>query len=560
MNTLEQGIIVLNQKNMIIGYNVQTENILCEISQGLNLDFYDFMTNLKGDCHYDGKNLLRINDKTYQVTIYSLVEAYYQIVIIDIKTQSIQYYYENIIDTIPDMIVIVQDDEIKLANKAAKKLVKNIVGNSIEDLLRENSNIANGRIQEVIKKKTVGMPIDYRIYTKNNDVYEAELIPAYIDYNGRPAVLSIARDITTKKAELKEAARMQKILLSKKIPTFDHIMMRMIYMPSKTVSGDFYFFEKKNDHTVIGILGDVRGKGITAAMKISAFEVLFREMIHSSPSFESFAEILNCKVMQYFDDFYVAGILFMLDFKNKKITFLGAGINEFKIYDQNKIGKTIKLRGPFLGMFDQLPFDRISLNIEDYSRILLYSDGFEENIMCDSTYDQLLSQGSIFDIKQDIKLALEDKTNSLRGLSDDSTMIIMDLNYEGKHGEYYFLGLSEISSKLKEILKDIQMDDYVFEIKLIITELLTNAYKYGNKRQNDLPIILRYTFYESSLFIEVTDLGLTKKQFEIKESIEDEMLLEESGRGLFLINQFAKCVTTNSNTVVVELLIGGNDD
>ena len=70
-------------------------------------------------------------------------------------------------------------------------------------------------------------------------------------------------------AELHAASTVQQLLLqsaSRSIPGFQ---VDSVYLPASEVGGDFYFVTSAPDGSLIAIVGDVSGKGLTAAMRVA---------------------------------------------------------------------------------------------------------------------------------------------------------------------------------------------------------------------------------------------------------------------------------------------------
>lgn len=70
-------------------------------------------------------------------------------------------------------------------------------------------------------------------------------------------------------AELQAASTVQQLLLqsaSRSTPGFD---VDPVYLPASEVGGDFYFLSSAPDGSLTAIVGDVSGKGLTAAMRVA---------------------------------------------------------------------------------------------------------------------------------------------------------------------------------------------------------------------------------------------------------------------------------------------------
>lgn len=82
-------------------------------------------------------------------------------------------------------------------------------------------------------------------------------------------------------AELHAASTVQQLLLqsaSRPTPGFD---VESVYLPASEVGGDFFFVSSAPDGSLTAIVGDVSGKGLTAAMRVAMIlGVLRRETSH----------------------------------------------------------------------------------------------------------------------------------------------------------------------------------------------------------------------------------------------------------------------------------------
>jgi GAF domain-containing protein len=82
-------------------------------------------------------------------------------------------------------------------------------------------------------------------------------------------------------AELHAASTVQQLLLqsaSRPTPGFN---IESVYLPASEVGGDFFFVSSAPDGSLIAIVGDVSGKGLTAAMRVAMIlGVLRRETSH----------------------------------------------------------------------------------------------------------------------------------------------------------------------------------------------------------------------------------------------------------------------------------------
>lgn len=118
--------------------------------------------------------------------------------------------------------------------------------------------------------------------------------------------------------------------------------------------------------------------------------------------------------------------------------------------------------------------------------------------------------------------------------------------------EKILFGLNNYMEIIDDIITDLKLFDYAFDIKLILTEALTNAFKCGNNGDSSKIIYLSYCCKNNCLQFEIKDCGEKQVEIHIPEEIDTEDVLNTSGRGLFLINSFANKVYFSNNTLIIQ--------
>ena len=121
-----------------------------------------------------------------------------------------------------------------------------------------------------------------------------------------------------------------------------------------------------------------------------------------------------------------------------------------------------------------------------------------------------------------------------------------------KNKEYILYGLSKHNEIIDKIIADLSAYDDYFDIKVILTEALTNAFNHGNKKNIDKPIRLRYTYDGINIKFEVEDSGKMLKNVIIPDCTSDDNLLENSGRGFFLMYSLADKIEISNNALSIQ--------
>jgi serine phosphatase RsbU (regulator of sigma subunit) len=82
-------------------------------------------------------------------------------------------------------------------------------------------------------------------------------------------------------AELHAASTVQQLLLQSASRPTPGFQVESVYLPASEVGGDFFFVSSTPDGSVLAIVGDVAGKGLTAAMRVAMIlGALRRETSH----------------------------------------------------------------------------------------------------------------------------------------------------------------------------------------------------------------------------------------------------------------------------------------
>lgn len=183
--------------------------------------------------------------------------------------------------------------------------------------------------------------------------------------------------------ELELAARMQKMLIPDNghMPRNPKIIVNGFYFPHYEVGGDYYDCLKLSETKTGFCIADVSGKGISAAILMSNFQASLRALFTAETDLAVLVHKLNFIVNanaagEKFITFFVA----RYDNETGVLEYVNAAHNPPVIYN-TKTGETIHIKASCvgIGMLDEIPHVQQSqLTIEDYSKIVCYTDGLSE--------------------------------------------------------------------------------------------------------------------------------------------------------------------------------------
>jgi len=184
--------------------------------------------------------------------------------------------------------------------------------------------------------------------------------------------------------ELAVAEQTQRSLLPQSLPQAEPFRIRAFSRPTRQLGGDFYDFidiqgSDVHDGLLTGVLADVSGKGIPAALlsslAIGAINMEFRTSPRSELVLGEVNKLLCRKTPA---NRFITLFLFQLNSEGKG-HYVGAGHNPAYLY-RAASGDVEELPsgGMPLGMFGFASYDPVALQLNQGDILLVYSDGLTE--------------------------------------------------------------------------------------------------------------------------------------------------------------------------------------
>ncbi|MBE6062950.1 MAG: PAS domain S-box protein [Clostridium butyricum] len=340
--------------------------------------------------------------------------------------------YKNFFDNLPEAILIVQENKIVQANELMCRLLgvdsNKVINASIFNYSKgKYKGILKRKIADVIKYKKKCDSFEYECIVPSGKEMFLQAIIGYTDYDKKPAVFILLSDNTEIKKELNRAALFQRNSLQTEFDFGENINIERIYIPAKIISGDFYRICSRDDKHIIGTLIDVRGKGISAALSISAINILFLQEISNNVHPSKIVENLNKALVKYYDETYIAVCVFEIDLEKKTLNAVGAGINKFFHITEGEEIKERIIRGPFLGMFEDSEFEEITINLKSDDKIILFTDGFEFILENEKSISESLKHDNPKKIIKKIERSIENEILENGNLKDDCTVLVINI-------------------------------------------------------------------------------------------------------------------------------------
>lgn len=184
--------------------------------------------------------------------------------------------------------------------------------------------------------------------------------------------------------ELEIAGKVQKALMPKKFPENPYCEIAGYNEPAVEVGGDYYDYCRIDEQRTAFIIGDVSGKGASAAFHMAQMKGIFQSLLQFTSDAEQFMAHANHAVARCMEKSrFVSIILLLLDFEKYTFTYSRAGHCPLLYY--NAASQTVEMlmgQGMALGIIRNNDFERfieaINRPVNAGDVFLLYTDGLVE--------------------------------------------------------------------------------------------------------------------------------------------------------------------------------------
>ncbi len=369
--------------------------------------------------------------------------------------------------------------------------------------------------------------------------------------------------------DLELARNIQKNLLPEHPPEMPMLEISGLSLPARQVGGDYFDYLKLDDDHIWIFLGDVSGKGISASILMAMVRSYLKSEIRNagdSPG-ELLTNVNDLVVNDIYEGKFITFIAVYVDLSKNKIYYSNAGhLPALHMTKNNEEPFEYGADNLPIGIIENIKYPTRSASFENGDVLVLYTDGINEAMNLKSEeygFEKLVK--NIKDHRKDstkklLNIIIRDVEKWSKGAPqhDDTTMVIIkhsDKNKKEFTDEFYIENdinqINDVVEDLVVFLKELEIsDDEIFDIKLVLSELLINAAKHGNKFDKDKKIKLYYNITKEKIITRIYDEG---DGFDHKEiSDYDDRLLEENGRGIILVSSIADRVKYIGKGNIVE--------
>ncbi len=186
--------------------------------------------------------------------------------------------------------------------------------------------------------------------------------------------------------ELMIAQEVQKNLFPASPIQVGNLVVHALCMPARTVSGDYYDYIRWDEQRLCIALGDISGKGISAALLMASLSSAVRAFTLGSgdghKDAPSPASLLNCLNRHLYrsttPEKYATLFLAFFDSTSHTLTYSNGGHLPPLILSKDGTVRRLECGGSVVGLLDNLQYEEATVELSDGDLIVVYSDGLTE--------------------------------------------------------------------------------------------------------------------------------------------------------------------------------------
>ena len=202
--------------------------------------------------------------------------------------------------------------------------------------------------------------------------------------------------------ELEIARQVQEQLFPRDAPLFNTLTLVGTCRPAQVVSGDYYDFGLAEAGKLIFTIGDISGKGISAALLMATIQSILRTQVYASRLMGRMedlgvAELVGrvnrqlcaTTTMEKYSSLFVG----FYDDNTRRLTYTNAGHLPPVVLRNGHVEK-LSAGGTVVGMFPDAQFEEASIDLQPGDWLVAYTDGITE---VENSYEEEFGSARLLD-------------------------------------------------------------------------------------------------------------------------------------------------------------------
>jgi phosphoserine phosphatase RsbU/P len=251
----------------------------------------------------------------------------------------------------------------------------------------------------------------------------------------RKQFMAVQKDLDT-------AYRIQQKILPQDFPAFPDRKEFSIYAemhPAKNIGGDFYDFFMIDDTRLGFVIGDVSGKGISAAIYMAVARTMLKGIASQIPDpAECLAKVNSMLIPESDLSTFVTVFYGVLETGTGLLSYCNGGHNLPFLIQNTTVSQVENTSGLLLGKIEPVDFSTKQIQLNPGDRIVLYTDGVTEAMNeTQEMYDEerlikYLDSHTARDIDKFVRGIIVDVLKFMGKGSQTDDITLLSLEYRGR--------------------------------------------------------------------------------------------------------------------------------
>jgi sigma-B regulation protein RsbU (phosphoserine phosphatase) len=184
-------------------------------------------------------------------------------------------------------------------------------------------------------------------------------------------------------AELEIARQVQSQLFPKEVPKLQTLELSGVCRPARIVSGDYYDFIPLDQRLMVIVIGDIAGKGISAALLMASVQSSLHAQltmgVNGGLSTATLVARLNRQLYENTPpEKYATFYCGLYDDQNGLLAYTNAGHLAPILLRRHEVIR-LESNGMVVGMFPDLPYEQSVIQLQSGDLLTAYTDGITES-------------------------------------------------------------------------------------------------------------------------------------------------------------------------------------
>jgi sigma-B regulation protein RsbU (phosphoserine phosphatase) len=221
--------------------------------------------------------------------------------------------------------------------------------------------------------------------------------------------MAVEKEKERLQTELEIAREVQAQLYPKEAPPICGLKLTVRCDPARMVSGDYYDYQDIGGGKLAFAIGDVAGKGISAALLMATLQAALRAQITSYQPVENgnshtrsldaatLVSVLNKQIYAHTSPEKYATFFFgLFDEPSRTLTYTNAGHLSPLLFHNEEV-QTLNSNGTVVGAFPWAQYDESCLSMTPGDLLVCYTDGITEP---ENAYGEMFGEARLIELVQ----------------------------------------------------------------------------------------------------------------------------------------------------------------